>query len=126
MFLNGTIRTVLGAVQKCRDYDDEDELYWPPPFVHAERLRSKTPLTVVPYAGTNYQLVPISRFRNRVEVQANGKTLGTIVEKGLLRNNIYCDLPDTVPLPVRVFMCLVHSWWDGLLRDREMLDRRGN
>ncbi len=103
---------------RSEDYSDlEEDEFWPTPFIHAECLQSENSSMFVPYLGTVYEMTPVSGKKHRMAVKKDGKSLGTISKRGLLRNKEFCDLPPDIPLPVRVFMCLAFSW-----RERHLLD----
>jgi hypothetical protein len=60
--------------------------------------------------GRTYDLGKPSMWRTKLELRADGATLGTITRR---RRNVTCDLPDELPTGVQAFLGFVAmALWD--------------
>lgn len=78
---------------------------------HAECPRSSNELIVVPYAGKTYELRRRRRFSRARVIWEGDVVVGFIKVNSFWRPKITADLPQEIPLPVKIFMCFASLPW---------------
>lgn len=59
---------------------------------------------LIEHAGTQYALKPRGMFSRTFELHAGPTVVGSLSAKGVFSRGMNVDLPETLPLPVRVFV----------------------
>jgi len=70
---------------------------------------------LIDHAGTQYELKPRDMFTRTFQLYAGSTLVGSLSAKGLFSRRMNVDLPEALPLPVRVFV----MWLTVLLWKRD-------
>lgn len=59
---------------------------------------------VIDYANASYDLAPRGLFTRTFDLHSGGAVIGSLSAKGLMTRKMKVDLPESLPLPLRVFV----------------------
>jgi hypothetical protein len=79
---------------------------------------------LIEHAGIEYELKPRDMFTRTFELHAGTEVVGTLSATGMFTRRMNVDLPETLPLPMRVFV----TWLTVMLwkRDSEAASAGGS
>lgn len=81
----------------------------------AEKPSSLTRRMIVEHAGARHELKPANMFSRKFHLHSGPAIVGTLSARGIFSRRMSVDLPETLPLPVRVFV----TWLTIMLWRRE-------
>ena len=70
---------------------------------------------LIEHAGRQYELKPRDMFTRTVELRTGSTVVGRLSAKGVFSRRMNVDLPETLPLPVRMFV----TWLTVILWKRD-------
>ncbi|HWL62894.1 MAG TPA: hypothetical protein VNQ32_08855 [Steroidobacteraceae bacterium] len=81
----------------------------------AEKPSSLKRRLLIEHAGRRYELKPRSMFTRTFDLREGSTVVGSLSARGFFSRRMNVDLPETLPLPVRMFV----TWLTVLLWKRE-------
>jgi hypothetical protein len=99
---------VRGMMRRTFQLLDGEDL-----IVEARRPTTWRSRCVFEFQGRKFELVNRNWFSSALVVKAQGAEVGSIAFKGFVHPRVHIDMPDSLPLPVRVFV----AWIAVLRRD---------
>ncbi len=81
----------------------------------AEKPSSLKRRLLIEHAGTQYELKPRDMFTRTFELRAGSTVIGTLSPRNMFSRRMNVALPETLPLPVRMFV----TWLTVILWKRD-------